>query len=149
MTFKTNALLLLAMLTGVLTSLIAISYIWISIFEKPFVIYKNMPFDQGELISYKSGQLTKFVITKCNSSDHHVFYNTAVALVNENNKTIVAFPEIPLVAMPGCRTEIAEDMRIPLNTPDGIYHFYGISSVSGGYSYHDVKWQTQPFKVKN
>lgn len=145
---KTTVLIALAALTGILVSTITVGSIWVLYIEPPFISYHNLPFPHSGTITYAPGDTAHTLVVKCNSSPNHIFYSTANAMINEETQKVVAFPEIPLVATPGCQTESTADMVVPLDTPEGIYHFYGVTTVSGGYSMHNIPWETQSFMVK-
>lgn len=146
---KINALVTLAALTGFLTGVLTLGSIWVYYFESPYITYKNEPFPHSNAVIYEPGAPISVVIVKCNSSAAYIFYSSTSTMINEATGAVVVFPRTPLVATPGCQTEVATDMLIPRDTLDGRYHFFGVTTVSGGFASHKIAWKTEPFTVKS
>lgn len=145
---KLTILSLLAALTSGLVGVISMGSVWVLYFEVPYITYTNLPFPQATTSTYLAGQMTNVVISKCNMNTERVFYTSSSSLINDTTNEIVEFPKLPLVAAPGCQTDNAIFMRIPVNTKPGTYHFYGVTSSPGAYATHKVKWEAKPFTVK-
>lgn len=120
---------------------------WALYFEAPYLTYQNIPFPRSTTDIIQPGGTVGTEITRCNSSNQSLIYNSTKFLINEETLTVTEFPVLSVFVLPGCKTSNFSGTRLPLDIPPGIYHFYGVSTVSGGYISHAVPWYSQSFPV--
>jgi hypothetical protein len=139
-------LLLAASLFAVCSSIL----IYARWFEKPWLVYQNLPFPPV-ILKVHPGDVVPLVIERCNSTKVIKQYSITHSLLNTDSKNLgllpVLLPSLPLSLEPGCNRYITKVHIVPIDTAPGTYKFFGSASVQGLLVTHDVEWYSEEFEV--
>jgi hypothetical protein len=119
-------------------------------FEKPWLIYQNLPFP-AVMLKVHPGDAVPLVIERCNSTKVIKQYSITHSLLNTDSKNLgllpVLLPSLPLSIEPGCSRYITKVHITPIDTAPGTYKFFGSASIQGLLVTHDVEWYSEEFEV--
>lgn len=133
--------------SAILMFVLALGSVWAMYFESPYLTYTNIPFPQVAPALIVPGSNVSMLISRCGTNDKQIMYSSTQFAINEETLVIIAFPVIPLVILPGCQTDKNLVSKLPYDIPAGKYHFYGVTTITGGFINHDIPWTSQTFEV--
>ena len=123
-------------------------FIYALFLERPYLSYPTLPM-RVIGTTFQAGDMVPIEVQRCNSAVEEKTFLSSRALVNVVTNLPVE-PKMSLIeAKPGCTDKFTNaSVRIPIDTPPGIYHYAGRSDINGLLRTFDVNWYTQDFEVR-
>ena len=117
-------------------------------FERPWLVYKNIPFPPV-ISRVHAGEVIPLHVIRCNSGHSRRTYRFTHSLVNDSRPTSfpVVLPDTVASVEAGCVEINSEANQIPINTLPGTYHIIGIAEIQMTMGTVFVEWYSQPFEV--
>lgn len=120
---------------------------YITILEKPYLSYKNLPFPPV-MESARQGEIMPLRVIRCNSDSDPHSYDLSNSLFNLDTGVYTILPGFAVMISPGCTDAILRINRMPIDLPPGRYQLFGTAEIRGTVRTFIVDWHSVPFNVR-